>query len=96
MEVLSQPVRVRILDHDYFLKSEEDEERVLKVAEYVNEKLKAIQESTEGLSERKAAILAALHIASDYFQLLSEREGQLENIRRRTDALIYDIDSVIG
>ena len=89
-------VTVRILDHEYLLKSEEDEEQVRKIVEYVNGKLKAIQESSEGISERKAAILAAFHIASDYFQLLNEREGTRESIRRRAKALMYDIDSVMS
>jgi cell division protein ZapA len=91
-----KPIRVRILDHEYMLRTEEGEEQVRRIAEYVNEKLKAIQMSSEGLSERKAAILAAFHIASDYFQLLNEREGMIENFRRRAEAMIYDIDSIMG
>ena len=93
---LKGPVRVKILDQEYLLRTEEDEEQVQKIAQYVHDKLKAIQESTGGLSEKKAAILAALQIAGDYFQLLNEREGVLDNVRRRTEALIYDIDSAMG
>ena len=91
-----QPVKVRILDHEYLVKTEEDKERVDRIAEYVNEKLKEIESNTEGLSEKKTAILVALNIASDYFQLLKERDKMSANIRQRTEALIYNIESVIG
>ena len=91
-----QPIKVRILGSEYLLKSEEDEEQALRIAEYVNEKLKEVQENVEGLSDKKTAILVALNIASDYFQLLKEREDILSDIRQRTEALICNIDSTIG
>ena len=91
-----QPVKVRILDHEYLVKTEEDKERVDRIAEYVNKNLKEIESNTEGLSEKKTAILVALNIASDYFQLLKERDEMSANIRQRTEALIYNINSVIG
>jgi cell division protein ZapA len=91
-----QPVKVKILDQEYLIKSEEDSEQVYRIAEYVNEKLREIKDNTEGLSEKKVAILAALTIASEYFQLLKERDDLSANIRQRTKTLIYTIDSVMG
>ncbi len=90
-----QPVKVKILDQEYLIKSEEDSEQVHRIAEYVNEKLREIKDNTEGLSEKKVAILAALTIASEYFQLLKERDDLSANIRQRTKTLIYTIDSVM-
>ncbi len=91
-----QPVKVKILDQEYLIKSEEDSEQVYRIAEYVNEKLREIKDNTEGLSEKKVAMLAALTIASEYFQLLKERDDLSTNIRQRTKTLIYTIDSVMG
>ncbi len=93
---LQEPVKVKILNQEYLIKSEEDTEEIYKVAEYVNEKLNEIKDNAEGLSEKKTAILAALNIASDYFQVLKERDDLSTNIRQRTKALIYNIDSVMG
>ncbi|MDY7035180.1 MAG: cell division protein ZapA [Thermodesulfobacteriota bacterium] len=89
-------VKVKILDHEYQIKSEEDMEQVHRIAEYVNEKLREVKENAAGLSEKKTAILAALHIASEYFQLLKERDEILANVQRRTRAMIYNIDSMTG
>jgi cell division protein ZapA (FtsZ GTPase activity inhibitor) len=90
-----EPIRVRIRNHDYFIQSDEDGDQVLKIAEYVNHKLREVEQDTEGLSEKKAAILAALDIASDYFQVLKERDELLAKIRERTQALILNIDSAM-
>ena len=90
-----QPIRVRIRNYEYLIKGEENEEQVYRIAEYVNDKLKEIEEETRGLTEKKAAILAALNIASDYFQLLKERDEMLTNIRKKTETLICNIDSAM-
>ena len=89
-------VKVKILDHEYHVKSEEDIEQVHRIAEYVNEKLREVKENAAGLSEKKTAILTALNIASEYFQLLKERDELLANIQQRTRAMIYNIDSMTG
>jgi cell division protein ZapA len=93
---LAQAVKVRILDREYLVTSEEDQEQVQRIAEYVNEKLREVQNDTEGLSEKKTAILAALNIASEYFLLLKERDDLLARLRQRTELLIHNIDSVMG
>ena len=91
-----QPVKIKILDQEYLIQSEEDSEQVYRIAEYVNEKLREIKDNTEGLSDKKVAMLAALTIASEYFQLLKERDDLSANIRQRTKTIIYTIDSVMG
>jgi len=94
--VLAKPLKVRILDHEYLIKSEEDLDQVFKIAEYVNEKIKEVNDKSEGLSEKKTAILAALNIASEYFQVMKERDDLLAHIRQRSKALIGNIDSFMG
>lgn len=93
---MAQPVKVRILDREYLVTSEEGQEQVQRIAEYVNEKLREVRDSTEGLSEKKTAILAALNIASEYFQLSKEQDDLLARLRQRTELLIHNIDSVMG
>jgi len=90
------PIKVRILDSEYLIRTEEDEEWVLRIAEYVGAKLKEVQENTEGLTGKKEAILAALDIASDYYQLLRERDQMQATLKERTETLIRYIDSVMG
>jgi cell division protein ZapA len=90
------PVRVRIRNAEYLVRGEENEQQVQRIADYLNDKLKEIEQGTEGLSEKRTAILAALHIAGDYFQILKEKENLLTSVRQRTQSLIRSIDSVLG
>jgi hypothetical protein len=52
-----------------------------------------VEQEATGLSEKKAALLAALSIASDYFALLRKQEELLGKIQRRTQAMIESIDT---
>lgn len=91
-----EPLKVRILDHEYLIKSEENEEQVRRIAEYVNNKLLEAMANARGLSENKTTILAALDIAGEYFQLQKERDDLVASLKERTKALIRSIDSVVG
>lgn len=91
---MEQPIKVKILDQEYLIKTNEDEEHVQRVAQFVNEKFREIKDNTEGLSEKKTAILAAFDVASEYFQLLKERNDVVMDFQRRARALNYQIDSV--
>ena len=90
-----EPVRLKIREHEYLISSDGSEEEVLRIAEYVNEKLKQVEDSNEGLSEKKTAVLAALNIASDLFHAIRERDEVLTRRRKQAEALIEHIDSVL-
>jgi cell division protein ZapA len=91
-----EPVRVKIRNQEYLIVCDEDKEKAHRIAEFVNDKLKEVEEEANGLSEKKAAILAALNIASEYFELLKQRDQILGTVRQKTRALIKTIDSAIS
>ena len=91
---MEKPIKVKLLDHEYLIRSDENEERVKDIAQYIHDKFGEIRENTEGLSETKTAILAAFDIASEYFQLLKARDDLVENIKSRAQALNSNIDSI--
>lgn len=90
---MTAQIKVKIFNNEYLIKAEEDTEYVKKITEYVNQKIDEISNGNEGLSEKKTAILAALNIASEYFQLLKDRDDLLDDIRSRSNKLILDINS---
>lgn len=92
---MDKPIRIRLLDREYLIKSDEEEERVQDIAQFLDGKLREISKNAEGLSERKTAILAAFDIASDYFQILKERDDLAKNIERRARALNHQIESLV-
>ncbi len=88
------PIKIKILDNEYLIKSDDNDiERIHRIAEYVNDKLKENDLTGKGLSEKKVAILAALSIAGDYFHVLKERDELLENIQQKSKIIINSINS---
>ena len=88
-------IKVKIYDQEYVIKSDESEEQLNRIAAYVNDKLREIQDNTKGLSEKKMAILVALNIASEYFQAVKERNELSANVRQKTETLISNIEAVM-
>jgi len=91
-------VRVEIMGREYNIRSDEGEERVKKIAGYVDEKLRKIAEISKTTSTLNAAILAAMDIANEYFEALEGRthlRQRMEEIETQSGRLIERIDSKI-
>ena len=91
-------VQVEILGREFTVKSDEGEERVRKIAEYVNEKIKNISENTKTISTLNVVILAAMEITNEYFGALEGRSDltrKVEKIEKESGRLIEMINSKI-
>ena len=88
-------IRVEILGREYTVKSDEGEERVKDIADYVNRKIKEVSESGQTVSTLNLAILAALNIANDYFKAVEDQNIIWQSIEARSVRLIDMIDSKI-
>lgn len=95
MSTVNEIVTIKIRDKEYTIRGADDKERILKVAVYVEQKLKEISGSSKGLNDEKAAILAALDIAGDYLQLIKEKEDLLRGINNRSQKLILSVNTVL-
>ena len=93
---MTETVKIKIQDREFAVKGSDNREQILKVAAYVDQKLKEINDSAKGLSDDKMAILVALDVAGDYFQLLKEKEDLLADIKNRSQRLIQNLSLVIG
>ena len=65
-------VRVEIFDQAYNLRGS-DPEYILKLAEYVDSKMRAVAEATNTIDTVRLAVLAALNIADEYHLLKKGR-----------------------
>ena len=90
-----KPVKIKILDYEYMIRGDEDLDQVFRIADFLNSKIKEVEDCSPGVSEKRKVILAALNIASDYFQLLKDQDDQSVDVKQRSKALICNIDSVI-
>ena len=64
-----QVAKVVIFGEEYTVRSSDDTEYVLNVAEYVDKKMREIAAKNKSMSPNKIAILTALNLAGELFDL---------------------------
>lgn len=67
-------LKVNIYGTDYPIKGSTDTEYIKKVAEYVDKKMREVDQNVAVVSTLKVAILAALNIADELFKERVDRE----------------------
>ena len=75
-------VRVEIFDQVYNLRGS-DADYILKLAEYVDGKMRAVSEQTSTVDSVRLAVLAALNIADEYHLLRRSVETPSPEVRQR-------------
>ena len=87
-------VRVEIFDQAYNLRGS-DPEYILKLAEYVDAKMRAVAEATNTIDTVRLAVLAALNIADEYHLLKRKQDGGPSEYERRAHLLVRALDEVL-
>ena len=88
-------IKVQIFGMDYSLRSDKDPEYVKQVADYVDEKIQKLSTTTNVKSQTKIAVLVALNIAEELFQLKRQHDNTLkifENIELKSKELCDSAD----
>jgi cell division protein ZapA len=87
-------VRVEIFDQPYNLRGS-DPEYILKLAEYVDSKMRAVSEQTHTVDTARLAVLAALNIADEYHLIKRKTDVEPEEYRQRAQHLADALDEVL-
>jgi cell division protein ZapA len=93
-----ESVRVVIFGSEYSIKADVDVETTRKVARYVNSKMAEIHENTASRDNVKIAVLSALNIAGELFELKDNVENdtrRISEIRDRVASITKTIDAVL-
>lgn len=83
-------VKVRILDKDYSIRSEDDD-KVRHIADYINKVINEIEENSPVLDRIDLPIIAAFKIASEYFSLIED----YENLKKEYESELSDLEAKI-
>ena len=86
VEIFGEVYHVRGGDEDGYLQS---------LADLVDRKMREVAEHTKGDAAR-IAILAALNLAEELFQLQSRQEGERVEIREKVAALTEELTEALG
>lgn len=88
-------VRVEIFDQGYNLRGT-DPDYILKLAEYVDTKMRAVSQQTHTVDTARLAVLAAINIADEYHLLRRKSEGGTSDSSRRAKQLLNALDEVLA
>ncbi len=83
MEKPVNQVRVRIMDEDYILSSEEKDDYMLLLANYVDRKMQEIRQNNAYLSRSRIAVLVALNLADELTKLQAEYDDLLQRMEEQ-------------
>lgn len=94
MEQDSSVLKINIYGTEYPIKGdvETDTEYIKQVAEYVDRKMREIDQTTQGKSSLKVAILAALNITDELFREREEKQSLLTNMADKIENLSNLLD----
>ena len=87
-------VRVEIFDQAYNLRGS-DPDYILKLAEYVDAKMRAVAEATNTIDTVRLAVLAALNIADEYHLLKKRLDNGATDYLKRAHLLADALDEVL-
>jgi cell division protein ZapA len=86
-------VKVVIFGEEYPIRGDVDESYILRVADYVDEKMKEIALKSRNKSPNRIAILAALNMAGELIDLKDNQEKSISNVEDRAKNILDLIDS---
>jgi cell division protein ZapA len=87
-------IRVEIYDESYHLRGS-DPAYIQRLAEVVDAKMRAVAQHTSSVDTLRVAVLAALNIADDYYQLKRKYEGIESEYTSRALHLGRALDSAL-
>jgi cell division protein ZapA len=80
-------LKVNIYGTEYPIKGEVDADYIRQVAEYVDRKMREVDQTTTAKSSLKVAILAALNIADELFRERDEKNSLAQNLETKLNGL---------
>jgi cell division protein ZapA len=85
-------VKVTIFGQTYTINGDAPRDYILRLAEYLDNKMEDVRTNSATTNPAQVAILAALNVADEYFQLKKLKFGEESEVERRAMALISMLD----
>ncbi len=89
---MEKAVEVKIMGQKVVLRSDDEEQYIRKVAEYVDGKMQEVSKSATSRGKYSVAMLAALNIADEYHRLKDNHD----TVATRVDRLLERLTAVLS
>jgi len=83
----NETVTVEILGRNYTLRAQKNIDYVQSLAKIVNDKMVAVEKSTNTIDSVRVAVLAALNLADEYFTSRETYERRIQSLESERDRL---------
>jgi cell division protein ZapA len=90
--VETNSVKVEIFGQTYTINGDASQEHIIGLADYINDKMVEISSGIVNNNPQQIAILAALNIADEYFQLRKIKAGSEEAVEEKAKMLVSMLD----
>jgi cell division protein ZapA len=87
-------IQVEIYGQTYQIRAGADSEYIKTIARYVDIKMREIASGTPTVDSLKIAVLAALNITDEFFQLKRQKQDVDREMERRAEKLNEILDSI--
>lgn len=91
-----QVSKVKIFDHVYSIRAEKEAEYIATLAEFVDGRMREISRETPTVDTLRVAILTALNIADDYFQLQRRFKETDQTIGQKALGCVEVLDQILN
>jgi cell division protein ZapA len=88
-------VKVEIYDQVYHLRGEQDEAYMTELARFVDGKMRAVAEATHTVDSLRVAVLAAVNIADEFFELRERQEAIEGPLRKRVERCVTLVEKAL-
>lgn len=89
---LKAMVEVNILDQKLLIKSEEGEEHIKQVTDYLNSKIEEVKEHSRVVSTLSIALLAAMNIAGEHFATKERLSRVEQSAKKLSERIAKEVD----
>lgn len=90
-----QSIRVEIYNQTYSIRSDGDSEYIMRLADFVDQRMRDIAQGTLTVDSLKVAILAALHIADELHRLKTVHESVDQQLAARSAECAEMLDRLL-
>ena len=90
-----QSIRVEIYNQTYSIRSDGDSEYIMRLADFVDRRMREIASGTLTVDSLKVAILAALHIADELHRLKAVHESADQQLASRSAECAEMLDRLL-
>jgi cell division protein ZapA len=88
-------IRVTIYDQEYNMRGQLDPEYIRMLARFVDDKMRAVAARAHTVDSLRTAILAALNIADEYHQLLSQHDEAAQQLDQKVGECHQVVDQLL-